>query len=110
MKNFSKNISLWLIFLNFITDLSTELFLIIISFFLFELFEVYLRYLEEENDDSNLSKKNIKEFVEQRSKEYLETTNKKRIVIDYLAGQTDHYFLRECEYNFKGFDKEKLYE
>ena len=75
-----------------------------------KLFEVYLRYLEEENDDSNLSKKNIKEFVEQRSKEYLETTNKKRIVIDYLAGQTDHYFLRECEYNFKGFDKEKLYE
>lgn len=75
-----------------------------------KLFEVYLRYLEEENDDSNLSKKNIKEFVEQRSKEYLETTNRKRIVIDYLAGQTDHYFLRECEYNFKGFDKEKLYE
>lgn len=75
-----------------------------------KLFEVDLRYLEEENDDSNLSKKNIKEFVEQRSKEYLETTNKKRIVIDYLAGQTDHYFLRECEYNFKGFDKEKLYE
>ena len=75
-----------------------------------KLFEVYLRYLEEENDDSNLSKKNIKEFVEQRSKEYLETTNKKRIIIDYLAGQTDHYFLRECEYNFKGFDKEKLYE
>ena len=75
-----------------------------------KLFEVYLRYLEEENDDSNLSKKNIKEFVEQRSKEYLETTNKKRIVIDYLAGQTDYYFLRECEYNFKGFDKEKLYE
>ena len=75
-----------------------------------KLFEVYLRYLEEENDDSNLSKKNIKEFVEQRSKEYLETTNKKRIVIDYIAGQTDHYFLRECEYNFKGFDKEKLYE
>ena len=75
-----------------------------------KLFEVYLRYLEEENDDNNLSKKNIKEFVEQRSKEYLETTNKKRIVIDYLAGQTDHYFLRECEYNFKGFDKEKLYE
>ncbi len=75
-----------------------------------KLFEVYLRYLEEENDDSNLSKKNIKEFVEQRSKEYLETTNKKRIVIDYMAGQTDHYFLRECEYNFKEFDKEKLYE
>ncbi len=75
-----------------------------------KLFEVYLRYLEEENDDSNLSKKNIKEFVEQRSKEYLETTNKKRIVIDYIAGQTDHYFLRECEYNFKEFDKEKLYE
>ena len=75
-----------------------------------KLFEVYLRYLEEENDDNNLSKKNIKEFVEQRSKEYLETTNKKRIVIDYLAGQTDHYFLIECEYNFKGFDKEKLYE
>lgn len=75
-----------------------------------KLFEVYLRYLEEEIDDSNLSKKNIKEFVEQRSKEYLETTNKKRIVIDYIAGQTDHYFLRECEYNFKGFDKEKLYE
>ena len=48
--------------------------------------------------------------MEQRSKEYLETTNKKRIVIDYIAGQTDHYFLRECEYNFKEFDKEKLYE
>ena len=36
-------------------------------------------------------------------------TDKKRIIIDYMAGQTDTYFLRECEYNFKEFNRDELY-
>ena len=32
------------------------------------------------------------------------------MIIDYMAGQTDSFFLRECEYNFKEFNQEKLYE
>ena len=49
-------------------------------------------------------------FINERSKEYIENTSKKRMIIDYMAGQTDSYFLRECEDNFEEFNKKKLYE
>ena len=75
-----------------------------------KLYHRYLTYLDPENQDNNSSKTRFLEFIEERSKKYKENTNHKRMIIDYIAGQTDHYFLRECEENFKEFNKEKLYE
>lgn len=75
-----------------------------------KLYKKYLEYLEPENNANNESKKRLYEFVNGRSEEYRGNTSNQRIVIDYIAGQTDNYFLRECEYNFKGFHKEKLYK
>ena len=34
----------------------------------------------------------------------------KREVIDYIAGQTDQFFLKECEQNIEGFNAEELYK
>lgn len=82
----------------------------IIEEYFYKLYNVYLNYLDSTNKENNESKERLYEFVNERSKEYKENTSKKRMIIDYMAGQTDHYFLRECEYNFKEFNKEKLYK
>ena len=70
----------------------------------------YLTYMENSDKTTSDSKERILEFINQRSKEYKENTSKKRMVIDYMAGQTDSFFLRECKCNFKEFNKEKLYK
>lgn len=74
-----------------------------------KLFDKYQEYLKYDNKDNNESKKRLYEFVNARSKEYEESTTNKRKIIDYMSGQTDHYFLRECEMNFNEFKKEGLY-
>lgn len=74
------------------------------------LYKKYLEYLDLDNKESNKSKDRLYEFINERSNEYKESTNKKRMIIDYMAGQTDHYFLRECECNFPEFHKEELYK
>lgn len=78
--------------------------------YFYRLYDIYLNYLEDGNEDNNESKKRLYEFVNARSKEYIENTSNKRMIIDYMAGQTDTYFLRECECNFKEFNKEELYK
>lgn len=75
-----------------------------------KLYDKYCNYLEKDNNEQNKSKERLYEFIDSRSQEYIDKTNKKRIIIDYMAGQTDHYFLRECEENFKEFSKEKLFK
>lgn len=75
-----------------------------------KLYKKYLEYLNLENKEENESKNRLYEFVNERSIEYKKNTSDKRLVIDYMAGQTDHYFLRECECNFKEFHKEELYK
>lgn len=82
----------------------------IIEKYFYKLFNVYLTYLDSTNKDDNDSKRRLYEFINERSKEYKDSTSKKRMIIDYMAGQTDHYFLRECECNFNEFNKEKLYK
>lgn len=82
----------------------------LIEEYLYKLYYKYLRYLEDNNQEENDSKKELFKFIEQRSKEYKKNTSKKRMIIDYISGQTDSYFLRECEYNFKEFNKEELYK
>lgn len=75
------------------------------------LFDVYV---ERINGINYLSKIEIDEFTEQSDKifygflnnktiEYLENTDKRRIIIDYIAGQTDKFFLSECEKYVYGF-------
>jgi len=82
----------------------------IIKEYFYKLYYLYLEYLDKDNSVSNESKKRLYEFVNERDEKYLENTSKKRMFIDYIAGQTDHYFLRECEENFKEFNKEELYK
>ena len=46
--------------------------------------------------DSNNKKSNIyKDFISHMSREYLENTGNKQIVLDYIAGMTDDYFMTQ---------------
>lgn len=74
------------------------------------LFYIYLEKIEN-IDLNNIpnGKDYLYKFLKGLSKEYIEKTDKKRIIIDYISGQTDNFFLKECEINIKGFKKEKLY-
>lgn len=76
-------------------------------------------YVERINSINYLSKIEIDEFTEQSDKifygflnnktiEYLENTDKRRIIIDYIAGQTDKFFLSECEKHVYGFRADML--
>lgn len=82
----------------------------IIREYFMKLYLVYLRYITPGNNEENESKDRLYEFINERSMEYRMNTSLKRMIIDYMAGQTDHYFLRECEINFKEFNKEDLYK
>ena len=81
----------------------------ILKEYFYKLYNVYLDYLENQNEIGNYSKERLLKSINQRSEEYKENTSKKRMVIDYMAGQTDSFFIRECELNFKEFNKENLY-
>lgn len=82
----------------------------IIEKYFYKLYYKYLEFLNETNKDNNLSKDNLLKFINEKSEEYKQKTSTKRMIIDYMAGQTDSFFLRECEYNFKEFNQDKLYE
>ena len=82
----------------------------IIEEYFYKLFYKYREYLSDNNKENNESKNKLYEFINLRSKEYRESTSKERMIIDYISGQTDNYFLNECEYNFKEFKKDQLYQ
>ena len=52
---------------------------------------------------TNNSDKIFYEFLNNKTREYLKNTDKRRIIIDYIAGQTDKFFLSECEKYVYGF-------
>lgn len=54
------------------------------------LYKEYLKDLEENNQDSVI----FKVYLNTMSKDYIENTDPKRIVIDFIAGMTDDYFFR----------------
>lgn len=54
-----------------------------------ELFEYYLETLKNKNKKSNI----YKVFLSDMSEEYKNNTSNERIVIDYISGMTDQYFL-----------------
>ena len=82
----------------------------IIEEYFYKIFNKYREYLNENNKDINVSKTKLYEFINARSKEYKENTSKERMIIDYMSGHTDSYFLNECEYNFVEFKKVELYK
>ena len=51
--------------------------------------------------NNNLSDKLLFKFVNGCSEEYKKNTDIRRIVIDYISGQTDKFFLNECKENLK---------
>ena len=71
------------------------------------IFNVYIEKLNKINYKKHIeisnnlpySEKTLYHFINSRSKEYKEKTELKRIVVDYIAGQTDNFFLRECMSN-----------
>jgi len=58
--------------------------------------ELFLKYVKEIEED-NIKDPNLYEFVHMNNDEYLKKTDIKRIAIDYISGQTDDFFLRECK-------------
>lgn len=77
-----------------------------------KLFDIYLEKLKaidykkgiELSEDMTNSDLVFFEFLNSKSEEYLNSTDIRRIVIDYIAGQTDNFFLKECGYHIEGFE------
>lgn len=72
-----------------------------------DLYEIYLEKLKEKDYRNHIeiaknmpySEKMLYDFVNDKTKEYKQNTDVKRMVIDYMAGQTDKFFLKECVSN-----------
>ena len=76
---------------------------------LFDLYVDKLKNIDYSNgieikEEDTISDSILYDFVNSRTKEYLDGTDVKRMVIDYMAGQTDNFFLRECSYHIEGFE------
>ena len=60
-----------------------------------KVFNKYLKDLNNENKDSNI----YKIFLDGMNQEYLDNTSNERKVIDYIAGMTDDFILKEYKNN-----------
>ena len=71
-----------------------------------ELYYCYLNKIDKFENEENFSEseKNLYGFIKQNS-----NINIKRAVIDYIAGQTDQYFINECIENLKDTNVQELY-
>lgn len=81
-------------------DLIEELF--------YKLYYCYLSKVQDWNSESNnlsQSERNLFDFIDQKDND----TDIKRAIIDYIAGQTDQYFLNECIEHVKEINVEELY-
>ena len=72
-------------------------------------YELYYCYLNKINkfkakEELSESEKNLYDFIKQNK-----NINVKRAIIDYIAGQTDQYFINECIENLKEYNIEELY-
>lgn len=73
--------------------------------------DLYYYYLEKIDGRKNIeilenmtdSDKLLFRFINNKSEEYKKNTDIKRMIIDYISGQTDKFFLKECENNIKNF-------
>ena len=57
-------------------------------------------YIDENTDSSD---KNLYTFINNKSEQYKQNTDIKRIVIDYISGQTDKFFVKECKKHINNF-------
>lgn len=64
--------------------------------------DLYYFYLDEIENSRN-TKETIYEFIDNRTNEYKQNTDIKRVVIDYISGQTDKFFLKECKKHLPDF-------
>ena len=75
------------------------------------LYDKYLEILENQDSDNgnakNSSEKYLFDFINKMQKE--EDFNLKRTIIDYIAGQTDKYFLNECKIHLGFLEINELY-
>ena len=73
-----------------------------------ELYEIYLKKVENFNEIKELtqSEKNLYNFVKEKDS----TVDIRRTIIDYMAGQTDQYFLNECTEHIKKINIDELYK
>ena len=71
-----------------------------------ELYYCYLNKIDKFKNEQELSEseKNLYDFIKQNS-----NVNIKRTVVDYIAGQTDQYFINECIENLENRNIEELY-
>lgn len=74
----------------------------------YDLFEYYLKKLDNRKhikvtENLTNSDKLLFSFMNNKTEEYKKNTDIRRIVIDYISGQTDKFFLKECEQNLKNF-------
>lgn len=75
----------------------------------YKLYDCYLNKVQNwdlESNNLSQSEKNLFNFVEQKD----DDTDIKRAIIDYIAGQTDQYFLKECVEHVRDIDIEQLYK
>ena len=83
----------------------------IIKRLFYDLYYFYLSKLETIDLDNidytrlSESEKSIYNFIKEKDK----NTSIKRAIIDYIAGQTDQYFLNECKAHLMDIDIEELY-
>ena len=64
-----------------------------------------------QSKEANKNHEIIEELFSEIYDVYLnEDIGTKREIIDYIAGQTDKFFLKECEENIKGFKLKDLHE
>ena len=59
-------------------------------------FNENLKYLQEENKKTNI----YEIYLNNMSTKYMNENRKERIVIDYISGMTDDYFIKEYELHF----------
>ena len=62
-----------------------------------------------ESKEANKNQDIIKDAFEKLYYIYLDKIKDKVKVVDYIAGQTDKFFLKECEEHIEEFNAEKLY-
>lgn len=68
-----------------------------------ELYKKYVNEIETKNYLNDITEKGfvLKEFIESQGEEYLLTTDVRKIALDYIAGQTDNFFMKEFNERIK---------
>ena len=79
----------------------------IIEDLFYDLYECYLKEIKNYDEKKKLthSEKNLFEFVKEAEGEDI-----RRTIVDYIAEQTDQYFLNECIEHIRKFNIEELYK